>query len=73
MMALQMIQTSRIEESLAQDANIGTSCEALNHGGMVGVRLAHRTVGAVTFAPGSSHERRTTITMNILMEKRRRS
>ena len=58
---------------LAKDANIGTFCEALDHGGMVGVRIATRTVGAVPSAPDVAHERRTTINMNILAEKRRRS
>ena len=71
MTALQITQTSRIGESLAQDANIGTSREALNHGGMVGVRLAHSTVSAVTSAPDVAHERKTTINTNIMTEKRR--
>ena len=48
MAALQMIQTLRIEESLAQDANIRTSSEA---------RPRSRTIGAVTPAPLSAPER----------------
>ena len=71
MTALQIIQTQRIEESLAQDANIGTSRETLDHGGMISVRLAHRTVGAVTSAPNVAHEKRT-INMNLLTEIRAR-
>ena len=46
---------------------------SLENDNLVGDRLAHRIVGAVTSALDVTHEMRTTINMNILREMRRRS
>ena len=69
---LQVIQTSRIEEPLAQDTNIGTSREALDHG-HIPLTQSSQHPSARQSVHCAVDLWWTAINMDILTEKRRRS